>query len=41
MGERPDFVAVRFFEQKDGWVGDFTGDTIGERFPTLDELVAA
>jgi 1,2-dihydroxy-3-keto-5-methylthiopentene dioxygenase len=41
MGERPDFVAVRFFEQEDGWIGDFTGDTIGERFPTLDELVTA
>ncbi|MBF6170721.1 1,2-dihydroxy-3-keto-5-methylthiopentene dioxygenase [Nocardia blacklockiae] len=41
MGTRPDFVAVRFFEQEDGWVGDFTGDEIGSRFPTLDELVAA
>lgn len=40
MGERPDFVAIRFFEQEDGWVGDFTGDTIGKRFPTLDEFVA-
>ena len=41
MGSRPDFVAIRFFEQKDGWIGDFTGDVIGERFPTLDQLVAA
>jgi 1,2-dihydroxy-3-keto-5-methylthiopentene dioxygenase len=41
MGSRPDFVAIRFFEQQDGWVGDFTGDAIGQRFPTLDELVAA
>ncbi|BCK55607.1 1,2-dihydroxy-3-keto-5-methylthiopentene dioxygenase [Nocardia wallacei] len=41
MGARPDFVAVRFFEEEDGWVGDFTGDEIGARFPTLDELVAA
>ncbi len=40
MGSRPDFVAIRFFEQQDGWVGDFTGDAIGERFPTLDQLVA-
>ncbi|EID17344.1 cupin [Mycobacterium xenopi] len=40
MGGRPDFVAIRFFEQQDGWIGDFTGDPIGERFPTLDELVA-
>ncbi len=41
MGARPDFVAIRFFEEKDGWIGDFTGDLIGERFPTLDQLVAA
>ncbi len=41
MGARPDFVAIRFFEEKDGWIGNFTGDRIGERFPTLDQLVAA
>lgn len=41
MGERPDFVAIRFFEEADGWIGDFTGDVIGQRFPTLDELVLA
>jgi 1,2-dihydroxy-3-keto-5-methylthiopentene dioxygenase len=41
MGARPDFVAIRLFQQEDGWIGDFTGDAIGERFPTLDQLVAA
>ena len=41
MGSRPDFVAIRFFQKEDGWIGDFTGDAIGERFPTLDQLVAA
>jgi 1,2-dihydroxy-3-keto-5-methylthiopentene dioxygenase len=41
MGIRPDFVAIRFFEQEDGWIGDFTGDPIGQRFPTLDQLTAA
>ena len=41
MGARPDFVAIRFFQEEDGWIGDFTGDAIGERFPTLDQLVAA
>ena len=41
MGARPDFVALRFFEEQDGWIGDFTGDPIGECFPTLDQLVAA
>jgi 1,2-dihydroxy-3-keto-5-methylthiopentene dioxygenase len=40
MGSAPEFAAIRFFEQADGWIGDFTGDSIGERFPTLDQLVA-
>lgn len=40
MGVRPDFVAIRFFEREDGWIGSFTGDSIGEKFPTLDELAA-
>ncbi|WP_306361755.1 acireductone dioxygenase [Nocardia sp. CC227C] len=41
MGTRPEFVAVRFFEEEDGWVGDFTGDKIASGFPTLDELITA
>ncbi|MEV0359533.1 cupin [Nocardia sp. NPDC050697] len=41
MGDRPDFVALRFFEAEDGWVGDFTGAPISGGFPTLDELLAA
>jgi 1,2-dihydroxy-3-keto-5-methylthiopentene dioxygenase len=40
MGTTPDFVAIRFFEREDGWIGDFTGDAIGQRFPSLDQLVA-
>ncbi|MFC8046037.1 acireductone dioxygenase [Nocardia sp. NPDC057353] len=41
MGDRPDFVALRFFEAEDGWVGDFTGATISDGFPSLDELLTA
>ncbi|NKY27604.1 1,2-dihydroxy-3-keto-5-methylthiopentene dioxygenase [Nocardia gamkensis] len=41
MGQRPDFIAIRFFEEADGWVGDFTGDKISAGFPTLDELLTA
>lgn len=41
MGTRPGFVAIRLFEEPDGWIGEFTGDTIGERFPALDHLVVA
>lgn len=40
MGLEPHFCAIRFFEEEDGWVGDFTGSDIARRMPTLDELVA-
>ncbi|MDG6107072.1 hypothetical protein Daura_32050 [Dactylosporangium aurantiacum] len=41
MGARPDFTAIRFFEEEDGWIGEFVADSIARRFPTLDELRAA
>jgi 1,2-dihydroxy-3-keto-5-methylthiopentene dioxygenase len=40
MGTRPQFCAIRFFEEPDGWVGNFTGDPIASRIPYLDELLA-
>ena len=40
MGARPDFVAIRFFEEADGWIGEFTGAPIAGHFPSLDQLVA-
>ncbi|MFI6345782.1 1,2-dihydroxy-3-keto-5-methylthiopentene dioxygenase [Streptomyces sp. NPDC050560] len=40
MGSEPDFVAVRFFQKEDGWVGDFCAESIASRFPTLDEILA-
>lgn len=36
MGEHPHFTAMRFFRTPEGWVGDFTGDPIAERFPRLE-----
>jgi 1,2-dihydroxy-3-keto-5-methylthiopentene dioxygenase len=39
-GERPDFCALRFFDNSEGWVASFTGDPIAERFPLLEELLA-
>ena len=33
MGTDPEFTAIRWFNNPDGWVGDFTGDPISERFP--------
>jgi 1,2-dihydroxy-3-keto-5-methylthiopentene dioxygenase len=41
MGEQPDFCAIRFFQEDDGWVGNFTGSLVAHRIPTLDELLAA
>jgi 1,2-dihydroxy-3-keto-5-methylthiopentene dioxygenase len=40
MGTNPDFTAVRFFRDEDGWVGDFTGNPISERIPDFDTIVA-
>lgn len=40
MGSEPDFVAVRFFQKEDGWVGEFREDSVASRFPTLDEILA-
>ncbi|HEV2567629.1 1,2-dihydroxy-3-keto-5-methylthiopentene dioxygenase [Sphingomonas sp.] len=33
MGPQPSFTAMRFFRTPKGWVGDFTGDPIADRFP--------
>ncbi|WP_370601446.1 acireductone dioxygenase [Pseudomonas nitroreducens] len=35
MGERPHFVAIRLFNNAEGWVAKFTGDGIAKRFPLL------
>jgi 1,2-dihydroxy-3-keto-5-methylthiopentene dioxygenase len=40
MGTRPDYVAIRFFHDDDGWVGNFTGNTLAESFPDFDTLTA-
>ncbi len=36
MGAQPSFTAWRFFQTPAGWVGEFTGDPIAERFPRLE-----
>ncbi|SDK04710.1 1,2-dihydroxy-3-keto-5-methylthiopentene dioxygenase [Nonomuraea jiangxiensis] len=41
MGTRPDFTAIRFFHDDDGWIGDFTGDPISQRIPDFDTIAAA
>lgn len=35
MSESPYFVAIRLFTNTEGWVADFTGTDIAERFPRM------
>jgi 1,2-dihydroxy-3-keto-5-methylthiopentene dioxygenase len=37
MGENPSFVAIRLFNNPEGWVAKFTGEDIANRFPRLDD----
>ena len=37
MGEAPEFVAIRFFTEPDGWVGHFTGNDIAQKFPRYEK----
>lgn len=37
MGPEPRFCALRFFDDPAGWVADFTGDPIADRYPRLDD----
>ena len=36
MGPEPRFVAIRFFEQPDGWIGHFTGTDIARQVPRYE-----
>ncbi|MCT0225982.1 acireductone dioxygenase [Synechococcus sp. CS-1328] len=38
MGAAPSFCALRFFNNPEGWVAQFTGDPIADRYPRLEEL---
>jgi 1,2-dihydroxy-3-keto-5-methylthiopentene dioxygenase len=41
MSESPYFVAIRLFTNKDGWVAQFTGEDIAERFPRMTPHASA
>lgn len=41
MGQNPDFKCIRLFTTEEGWIADFTGNDIADRFPTLDQYLAA
>lgn len=36
MGPDPEFTAVRLFTNPEGWVAQFTGDAIADRFPRYE-----
>ena len=36
MGPDPAFAAIRFFTNQEGWVAQFTGQKIAERFPLYE-----
>ncbi len=36
LGENPELVAIRFFNNEEGWVARYSGATIAELFPKLD-----
>jgi 1,2-dihydroxy-3-keto-5-methylthiopentene dioxygenase len=40
MGARPHFTAIRVFGSEAGWVANFSGDSIADRFPDFDALAA-
>lgn len=37
MGPEPEFVAIRFFQRPDGWIGHFTGTDIAQKFPRYEK----
>lgn len=36
MGPDPEFTAIRLFTNPEGWVAQFTGDPIAQRFPKFE-----
>ncbi len=37
MGADPDLTCIRLFTSKEGWVADYTGDAIADKFPKFLE----
>ena len=36
MGPNPNFIAIRFFNNPDGWVANYTGSEIADQFSRLE-----
>ncbi|MDQ2972504.1 MAG: acireductone dioxygenase, partial [Pseudomonadota bacterium] len=41
MSEAPYFIAIRLFTNKEGWVAEFTGEDIAQRFPPMAPQIVA
>lgn len=41
MGENPEFCAIRLFTNPEGWVANFTGESISSRLPTYEQFKLA
>lgn len=39
MGENPNITAIRFFDNKEGWVPHFTGTDIAQQFPKFESAL--
>ena len=39
MGGNPDLQCIRLFTTPEGWVADFTGSGIAEKFPNIEQFV--
>lgn len=37
MGEHPRFTAIRLFNNPEGWVANYTGDTVASLYPMLED----
>ncbi len=40
MGARPDISVIRLYIDPAGWVADYTGDAIADRFPRHEKELA-
>jgi len=38
MGPQPSFTCIRLFKDPEGWVAEYTGDPIADRFPRFDQF---
>ncbi len=39
MGNSPNFKCIRLFTTEEGWVAQYTGSDIADRFPKYEEVV--